>query len=56
MGPYSSIAGETITIAPTSDTYYGEHDLNIVAYYSASTFESSPPATPTLVKTVNTIV
>ena len=50
---YSSITGETITIAPIPGTYYGSHDLQIVAYYSASIFETSPPATPTLTKSVD---
>ena len=56
MADYASVAGDTITITPTSDTYYGEHELEIVAYYSASTFESPVPTTPILTKTIDVIV
>ena len=56
MGDYASVAGDTVTLTPTSDTYYGEHALEVVAYYSASTFESPVPTTPILTKTIDVIV
>ena len=56
MSNYASVAGDTITLTPTSDTYYGAHDLEVVAYYSASTFESPAPTTPILTKTIDVIV
>ena len=48
--------GTTVTIAPTPLTYYAQNIFSIVAYYSASTFESPPPMTPNLSKQVNIIV
>jgi len=38
-----TISGSTVTIAPTASTFYGQHDVALTAYYSASTFETTPP-------------
>ena len=45
---WSSITGDTVTVAPVSGIVPGEHDLRVVLYYSASTFgDQVPLASPT---------
>ena len=52
---FTTTDGTTVSIAPVSGTTTGSHDLNIVAYYSASTYgETTPLASPT--KTVSMTV
>ena len=53
---FSTLSGDTVSVAPDSGVTAGTHDLKVVAFYSGSTFgETTPLSSPTLTVTFDIV-
>jgi len=54
---WTSVTNGKVKLAPTGDVYYGAHTVNIVAYFSASSYDTYPVLNGgTLTKSLEVVV